>query len=224
MPNYVRNRIVLNGTLEQIQAMYDKFNTHIPAKIAKTHDGLIRCKNSNTVLNKYGCFNPHTGDFYNIEGEYIQNGLPEGWEMVVEQSVDYFPDFSKIIPPPDNIINKGMSQAEIDEYEKQGIPTWYYWNRENWGTKWNAHATERESINTFTFETAWSSVPKIVAEMSRQFPEVSIEYLYADEDTGYNCGEYEYKAGEVIRHYIPKGGSKEAYDIAFKLFPEYKED
>ncbi|MDY3317760.1 hypothetical protein PG630_10630 [Riemerella anatipestifer] len=222
MPNYIRNRIILNGTFEKIQSLYDKFNTHIPAKIVKNSSGYVQCKN--TTNDEYGFFNPYTGDFQDVLEKKKQKGLPNGWEIVIEQSFNYFPDFRKIIPPPQNMITRSITFEEMDEYKKQGIPTWYHWNIENWGTKWNALNIIREGINTFIFETAWNSVPKIIAEMSRQFPQVIIEYSYADEDTGYNCGEYEYKAGEIVRQHTPKGGSKEAYEIAFKLFPELKED
>ena len=108
-------------------------------------------------------------------------------------------------------------------YEKTGFVYWYDWNLAHWGTKWNSYSCEEEYYNAFTFETAWSGVPDMILEMSKQNPELEIQYEYSDEDTGYNCGVYKFLNGEVIERFIPDGGSIEAYDIAFRLRPEHKQ-
>lgn len=108
--------------------------------------------------------------------------------------------------------------------EKYGHTTWYDWCRERWGTKWNAYSCEKVDENTFLFETAWSGVPHLIQQMSDKFPAVKIEYRYSDEDFGYNCGSFVFEAGERIKEYLPQGGSDEAYEIAFELRPDYKED
>ena len=51
-----------------------------------------------------------------------------------------------------------------------GAPTWHEWCTENWGTKWNAFRQERIDDNTIRFDTAWSGVPGLIQELSRQFP------------------------------------------------------
>ena len=67
------------------------------------------------------------------------------------------------------------------------------------------------------FCTAWDSVPKIVALLSRKYPEQAITYRWADEDIGHNVGELTLKDGEVIDMNIPENGSREAYEMAAEI-------
>lgn len=106
-------------------------------------------------------------------------------------------------------------------YEETGYVYWYDWNNSNWGTKWDVYSCEREDFNTFTFETAWNAIPNAIQKISEQNPKVKIYYDYADEDTGYNCGQYVFESGNVILENIPQGGTKEAYDLAFNLRPDH---
>lgn len=124
-----------------------------------------------------------------------------------------------------------MNTAEINEdeipqferackaYEETGYIYWYDWQCENWGTKWNAYECNKLSDNQFEFDTAWSGVPEMIKEISSQFPYVKIEYKYSDEDTGHNCGVYEFEGGEEKLVHIPDGGSIEAYELSFELRP-----
>jgi hypothetical protein len=109
-----------------------------------------------------------------------------------------------------------------DNLKKYGHTTWYGWCIEYWGTKWNSYSCEKESDNVYTFETAWSGVPKLIEKMSQQFPKVKILYKYSDEDTGSNCGVGEYQGGEVSFNKL-LSGSNEAYELAFELRPSRKE-
>ncbi len=108
-------------------------------------------------------------------------------------------------------------------YEEIGFIYWYDWRVSNWGTKWNAYACEKENENTFIFDTAWSSVKKIIKEISTQFPNIQFIYEWSDEDTGNNCGSISYFKGKSMGATI-ENGSVEAFELAFKLRPEYRED
>ena len=63
-------------------------------------------------------------------------------------------------PQPDNIFRGNLGDKEREECIKKGIPNWYDWNCENWGTKWDSCNVEfmDETANTvdIQFETAWS--------------------------------------------------------------------
>jgi hypothetical protein len=107
-------------------------------------------------------------------------------------------DFNNIIPMP-----------------KDQEDNWYAWSCENWGTKWNAYDTYRIDDDQITFNTAWSAPIPFFEALSEKFPEYLIEVTYADEDMGHNCGTLTLEQGEVIESYIPKGGSKEAYELTF---------
>lgn len=111
----------------------------------------------------------------------------------------------------------------VKNYLNYGHATWYNWNTENWGTKWNCFSCEKEADNIFTFETAWSNVSELIRKISESFPNVEFKYEYSDEDTGSNCGSGMFKNGNGELNVL-ENGSKEAYDLAFKLRPDYKED
>ena len=107
--------------------------------------------------------------------------------------------------------------------QKYGYRTWYEWNSEHWGTKWNSYDCEQVSDNEFIWDTAWSCVYKLIKVMSEAFPEVIFRYEYSDEDTGSNCGTMTIMGGSKVVERIPVSGSKEAYDLAFKHRPDNQE-
>lgn len=109
--------------------------------------------------------------------------------------------------------------AGINNYIKYDHATWYSWNIDNWGTKWNSYDCEKVSNNEFIFETAWSNVSELLCLIKKEFANVDIFYEYSDEDTGQNCG-----SGFLPECMSLKNGSKEAYELAFKLRPDHKED
>lgn len=108
-------------------------------------------------------------------------------------------------------------------FEETGFAYWYDWQIDKWGTKWNAYSCEKISDNVYTFETAWSGVTDIIIELSKHF-NGTIRYKFADEDTGHNVGEYKIASGLVLYENKPIGGSIEAYDLAFELRPDRKDE
>jgi|GEM_PF-3165282 len=65
-------------------------------------------------------------------------------------------DFSVLVPPPLNMWMGSISQQHEQAFGRTGLD----WNRQNWGTKWNAYSqqpTERiDDTLTLVFETAWA--------------------------------------------------------------------
>lgn len=219
MPNNIKNRIVVLGSIQDVERLFNKYNTHIEASLNRATDDSIICKDKTTDEFSVGWLDEHTGIFTRREEDPVI-GLPEGWEMEINQPIDCFPDFRKIISPPDD----PAYRDEPSQDAVRGNPNWWYnWNKNNWGTKWNSYSHERESWNTFVFETAWANVKALMLILSKSIPETEIIYEYADEDTGYNCGYFKIKNGEILESEIPKGGTIEAYDLSFKLRPEYKD-
>lgn len=124
-------------------------------------------------------------------------------------------DFNKIIPMPDYIYRGNLG---MEERQKYGANNWYDWSISNWGTKWNAYEPELYTDgDTITFYTAWSAPHPVLAELSRQFPEVLVYHRWCDEDIGNNVGEREYLNGEIIYENIPPAYSKEAYEMAASI-------
>lgn len=142
---------------------------------------------------------------------FSENPLLAGLEALNRQKINIKPE------------EEMQFELACKAYEETGFAYWYDYQNEKWDTKWNAYSCEKLSDNIFIFETAWSGVPDIIKELSIGF-NGTIIYKYADEDTGYNTGEYKIAHGIVLYENIPVGGSVEAYDLAFELRPDYKDN
>ena len=115
-------------------------------------------------------------------------------------------------------LSRGLTQKLVDEYRKKfGHADWYNWRLENWDTKWNAYEQVQIDENVIEFQTAWSTPFSLLVNLSLMFPEVTFEVIFADEDFGYNVGEYTLLGGEEIQGNIPDGGSEEAYLMAMDI-------
>lgn len=201
MPNYIKNRLTITGNAIDVlafvkgdEAVFD-FNKIIP---------MPECLNiDETSLGDEGMKYLHlsaTEDlFRGKEIEEIKNRLIQRkqFEEAVELGKKYLL----------NIANTGSK-------------TWYDWSRKNWGTKWNALEPSVISENCIEFDTAWNSVISLIEKLSAIFPDVVFEYKYADEDTGCNCGYGTIKNG-VSEMVFPEKCSREAYELAFELRPDY---
>jgi hypothetical protein len=114
-------------------------------------------------------------------------------------------------------ISRGLTKELSQEFIKKfGADNWYDWQCSNWGTKWNASEVFI-SDNVISFNTAWSAPEPIFVALSEKFPEVEFFIQFADEDFGHNVGEVSLLGGDEIDSNIPKGGSKEAYLLAYKI-------
>lgn len=221
MPNHIKNRLIILGSKDQVKKVIDSFGTHHPAKLSRAYCGDIICKKSEKDRMRFGWFNERTGIFQQRDEEDVL-GLPDGWEFETEEAFCHFPDFEKIIPPPKNIFRGDLGEAERVMCDNEGRPNWYDWNRENWGTKWNCYNCKKQDDNIYTFETAWNGVPNLIEALSKMMPKIEFIYEYSDENVGYNVGSYTMKNG-ITKKSVPEEGSKEAYDLSFKLRPDYRE-
>lgn len=104
-----------------------------------------------------------------------------------------------------------------------GAPDWYRWRLQNWGTKWNTYEHRRLDDNTIEFQTAWNGIPDMVRLVAEKFPEVTIEYKYADENWSYNVGSFIFH-GEDIEDLSPENESPEAWELVFELGVANRED
>lgn len=261
MPNYIKNRIELIGSPEQVKSLVERYSTFFPPVPSKSHDdSLIYKKNGEDYT--YGWLDQKT-NIFTQRGEESVIGVPNGWEQKFDEQWTRFPDFNKIIPMPESLSiesgslgNAGLSHLygistflgaiedakrfskmslenqqkaiEIGKKYKSnldlyGYKTWYDWACDKWGTKWNASECESISDNIFCFTTAWSGVVELIRLLSANFIG-EINYKYSDEDTGSNTGEFKFQQGNITSFHKPENGSKEAYDLAFELRPENKEN
>ena len=111
-----------------------------------------------------------------------------------------------------------LTQELQDEYiARFGCDNWYDWANENWGTKWGAYDSHRNSDDECTFMTAWNTPFPAMVKLSEMYPDLVFTVQYADEDFGYNVGEYTIIAGDVINEYSPAGGDIEALKMAMEI-------
>ena len=107
-------------------------------------------------------------------------------------------DFEKIIPSPKNMFRGLLGLKERKECAEKGIPNWYDWQSEHWGTKWNARHREEVIVSPFDpyteaiyrFKTAWSTPEPVIRRIIENWPELEIDGGYIDE--GYEgCGSFQ---------------------------------
>ena len=112
-----------------------------------------------------------------------------------------------------------LGKSAFQNIQKYGVPTWYEWSTQHWGTKWNAYQCRplNDKDDTMEFLTANGSVPRLVAAISRRYPDQEITYRWADENLGHNVGEIVFKNGEQIEMDILPDSSRAAYEMAAEL-------
>ena len=97
--------------------------------------------------------------------------------------------------------------------KKYGCHDWYEWSLDHWGVKWNACDARRER-NIIVFETPWEGVPRLMLMVSEKFPQVVMDYEFADEDFGYNTARYTFVGGEVVAENEPTDNTIESRQLA----------
>lgn len=216
MPNYIQNKLVVKNESSE---MIDKFIDFVSSeesdfdfnKIVPMPEEIKNTEESTKVS---------AALYYYL------------WRNGKEQEIYKIYTF-----PYTNNDYSNKSKSELDEmyalgeryyniYQKYGVISWYYWCLNNWGTKWNASYV---SINTLSngviiyFQTAWSGVPELIKKLSEMFPELDIEYKYADEDFCYNCG-YGFTNNGVFEFNVIEDASDEAFETYCECWCEDEEE
>ncbi len=204
MPNYVTNKIYYSGSQSQIDDMLESIKNDVIGKGSIDFSKLV----------------PRPVDLDIEAGSGTYRGMKEYIDFMDEYSKkNNIEDLSAFAIPiaaetvylnEHKNIYKGdwiLGRQAIRNTEKYGWPTWYEWNINNWGTKWNAcgyddehnYADEEELI----FDTAWSPPHPILERLSEIYPKIHFKHEWADEDLGQNCGRCEYIGGKRTEIYIP---------------------
>ena len=119
----------------------------------------------------------------------------------------------------------------MNNLRKYGHTDWYSWRLNNWGTKWDiggdvilSHPNNGEM--TLDFQTAWAFPEPVFRTIAERYPSISFSGEYADEDTGYNCGEFSAEHGvfSLTEHeYDPKFAC-EVWGIDYEEYKREQED
>lgn len=238
MPNWVINRIEIeNSSIEEIIKNHIRkdsnglegfdFNTILKMpedlkieKSSRSADGfkLYIAKKSpfiENIGNKEEKIpaSKYLKDLYRIFGHDCIDNLPKYFlrPSDVDKLRDkYGEDFENVL---------ALGEKVFNNIRKYGVPDWYDWSVEHWGTKWNACNTYIDSDKrTITFDTAWSPAYPIIEKLAEKYPHMKIIYSFAEEQTGFNSGQSVFEGGVLVSENIFAPFSKEAYEMSFKLW------
>lgn len=211
MPNYITNRLVINGDNDKVKQVIDflKSTNDKGEDVAIDFNKIIPMPESLKVESSSMGDDGYTY-LTGMSGNILQRSK-------YEKSVHY----AKMIALKES--NPKMFERCIEvgkqylhNIAEHGSKTWYEWCCRNWGTKWNSLEPRYADYNIIIFETAWSGVPVLIAKLAEKFPDITFDYDYADEDVSYNIGSYQFNGTEIVNTEI-EDGSREAYELCFEL-------
>jgi hypothetical protein len=223
MPNHITNILKFNGDKQKIEQLlkdispdaneneieetaYIDFNKIIP--MPESYKGLVSGSVTDTSVAVYMAV--ERKNYEKIDKIKAYPGYKSLKSKTREEFIEY------LIESQGATVELGKQY--VDNYEKYGAYTWYDWSCDNWGTKWNAYDQYfSEENNEIIFNTAWNGVPKLIQLISERYPEIEIEYKYADEDFGCNLAKLKFLAGKIKEEYYPKCCSSEAYELAEEI-------
>ena len=145
MPNHVTNVLTLHGESDQIRAMleaiqYDDlgigsvdFNKIIPMPESLNIEAGSQ---TSTGLKAYQDFI----EVYTLGGTIHQDDL----ENIPRKSEDAFLRQRSDIRPKEWKLGK----AAWNNIRLYGVPTWYGWRNQHWGTKWNSYGYGEAEVNS----------------------------------------------------------------------------
>ena len=197
MPNYVKNILSFDGDPDQVSRLFSAI---------KGENGLM---DFNKLI-------PMPPELEIESGSRTDAGVKEYMGFVADTG------FRTELEQPYLAAHPEIDREEWDlgkqafhNIREFGCPTWYEWRVQNWGTKWNASSAEIAE-GRMSFLTVWNAPEPVIEKLSEMFPTVSIHYVWADEDIGYNCGKRTYQGGVVTQEHIPTG--HEAIELSCDLW------
>jgi hypothetical protein len=211
MPNHITNRLRIEGPREQITALAYFMDTTKEDKEGSEFD-------FNQLIPMPEELNIVSGGYGSTAMMALYGEDPDGYAWKNQEDCQAQ---LKALPEKTRQEAIKLGKQYKANKDKYGYATWYPWALANWGTKWNAYSVNHdgthELYSTIWFDTAWSGVPNLILQLSAKFPELEIEYAYADEDMSSNTGSMTFKGGEVFDQYYPESGSQEGYNLYFDV-------
>lgn len=187
MPNYVKNNVTIKTSNKEV---FDKVVKQI---ITKDKNGSESFSFQSVI--------PRPESLDIESGTSTENGMKYwmGDAETKEKVKSWYKD-----DKDDSRFNEALRLGKIalENKKKYGYPTWYEWNLNNWGTKWDVCDPIEPMVIGDTiileFQTAWSTPFYIFQKLSADYPELVIDVEYADEDLGSNCGVYGFADGREV--------------------------
>jgi hypothetical protein len=223
MPNYVRTRLSFSGEESELKKLQETVK-----RTYTTDDGVEK-----VIGFSFQSIIPMPEDLAIESGSLGESGM-RYLQLQDKHPLTWKDDDRKFMEKmqKDEEDNPEMFNKMIDLGRKYmmnlatyGYRTWYEFCNAEWNTKWDACEVNDEGMPEFVeFETAWDFCYPVVKKLSEMFPTVKIDYKFADEDFGYNCGFGTYINGKETDRVRPEDASKEAYEIVLSLHPEYEDE
>ena len=121
--------------------------------------------------------------------EFVEN--VKGSEKFETEGREF--DFNHFIPQPDNIFRGNLSNDKEKELDDLGLPNWYTWNNQNWGTKWNAVCDDEVAIIVdgfpveyeYSLRTAWAFPWPVIEKMIEMYPNLDFNIVGEEESNAY---------------------------------------
>ena len=203
MPNYVTNKLKISGNKDLVRRIKSEISS-------VTEDGRLRAIDFHKVRplpnELKGTISPMktlTQEEYDAQESKISS---------LRYNTEDTKENEKSIG-----ISRGLTEELQKEYKRKfKACDWYDWQTINWGTKWNASEAV-DNGEEIHFLTVWSTPVTLIKHLSEKYPDAEFNVRYADEDFGYNVGEYGMRDGMVIHDNIPDGGTEEAYFLAGEI-------
>jgi hypothetical protein len=136
---------------------------------------------------------------------YHRQFSPNHGEITPLQGYPTLFSFHKVIPQPDFILDpedpRRLSDAPKSEEKTDGMPDWWNWRVNNWGTKWDTtevDLVETEVSMTYTFDTAWAPPEPVVRRLSEKFPNAHITMSFYEPGC-IGRGSASFKDGFIVR-------------------------
>lgn len=195
MPNWTTNTVTITGAkpvLEKVKELleskdfvfdFDKIKP-MPKSLNIESGGIMTC--AMTMASNKPTSAAYKRAKEQIRLPYTMHQMPAGYSAVLTTDADVI----------------AVGKLYLENKEKYGATTWYDWNCDNWGTKWNVSDdvldSESDTELVYYFNTAWSAPIAVLQTLSKQFPDVLIklESTYED-DMPYNIYVTEFQKGET---------------------------
>jgi hypothetical protein len=185
MPNWVYNRMSVEGDRHEVQAFVDK--------AGKQYE--TRWLSEQWVRNEDGTNNKIEDKDRKIEIELSRECDLSFWNFITppEEILDEY--FGTVGFVEGVGFTNGTKEPQATTDTSNG---WYGWNIANWGTKWDArdvNLEQDENEAIYTFSTAWSIPEQVFRAMAEQHP--TLDFTFGcEEEQGWGA-EYSGKDGDL---------------------------
>lgn len=220
MPNHITSRLKITGEATKVAEVFNFIKADTPEK-----DGYHRLFDLEKIYPMPKALDIDSSSLGEDGTKYLVAMAGDILERNLYQKSCHYAHMKEMEASNPKMFEKAIEEGKIRLHNiaDYGVADWYQWRLQNWGTKWNTYEYRRLDDNTIEFQTAWNGIPNMVRLVAEKFPEVTIEYKYADEDWSNNVGSFIFH-GDEVEDFSPEDCSPEAWELVFELGVANRED